>query len=99
MLDSLNGVQICSATKGRLRTIFKSCKGRPIVLTIIKAVYSDTKQIYYPIINLLRHVRIDPDILTNRVEAKNGKTDESSSNKNSARLVFKILSNRIFFVP
>ncbi|GJQ72241.1 hypothetical protein Trydic_g3332 [Trypoxylus dichotomus] len=83
VLDSLNGVQICSATKGRLRTIFKSCKGRPIVLTIIKAVHSDTKQIYLPIINLLRHVRIDPVVLKNRIDSSEAKAEDHIS-KNSA---------------
>lgn len=85
MLDTLNGVQICSATRGRLRTIFKSCKGRPIVLTIIKAVYSETKHVYLPIVNLLRHVRIDLDILKSRMDGSDMSTEEHFSIKNNAR--------------
>ncbi|KAI4456686.1 multiple pdz domain protein [Holotrichia oblita] len=84
VLDSLNGVQICAATKGRLRTIFKGCKGRPIVLTIIKAVYSDTRQIYLPIISLLRHVRLDPDVLKSRIDSHYTKTDDHFSSKNNS---------------
>ncbi|XP_022903455.1 uncharacterized protein [Onthophagus taurus] len=67
ILESLNGCLITSSTKNRLRHIFKSAKGRPVTLTIIKAVRGDLKQIYGPILTVLKDVRLDPDILRSRL--------------------------------
>ncbi|KAF5285914.1 hypothetical protein FQA39_LY04375 [Lamprigera yunnana] len=68
ILDNLNGVHICLATKGKLNKIFKSSKGFPIKIAIIKAKNSSTNQLYKPIENLLHQVHIDPATLINKPE-------------------------------
>ncbi|KAK5640774.1 hypothetical protein RI129_009321 [Pyrocoelia pectoralis] len=66
LLDNLNGVHICSATKGRLNTILKGCKGQPVTVTIVKAKGSHANEIYRPILSLLKKVHIDPVALRNK---------------------------------
>lgn len=63
ILDNLNDVHICSSTKGRLNAIFHSNKKRPITITIIKAIYTDTQELYPPAIKLLKDVNFDPLIV------------------------------------
>ncbi|KAK4874706.1 hypothetical protein RN001_014066 [Aquatica leii] len=65
VLDNLNGVHICLATKGKLNTILKSSKGLPVTLTIIKTRSSSTNELYKPIVQLLHQVHIDPSSLIN----------------------------------
>lgn len=65
-MDNLNGVHICRAIKGRLQNVLRLNKGQPNTVSIIKAIYADTKETYPPIIALLKQVHIDPDILKSR---------------------------------
>lgn len=65
ILDELNGIHICTATRGRLSSILKLNKNGPITLSVIKAVYGDSKQIFPPIVSLLKQVQIDPDLVKN----------------------------------
>lgn len=80
VLDVLNGVQICSNTKGRLSTILKNRKGLPITVTVIKALYSEPKQIFPPIINLWHQVCLDTAILKRRInDGKSGDAEIDSA--------------------
>ncbi|XP_044253324.1 uncharacterized protein LOC123004232 [Tribolium madens] len=57
ILANLNGVEITSSCKGRLNTILRLSKGRPINLIIIKA--SHNGDIFAPIKTLLRDLKLD----------------------------------------
>lgn len=63
ILDNLNDVHICSSTKGRLNAIFHSNKMRPVTISVIKAVYTDTQELYPPAIKLIKDVNLDPVII------------------------------------
>lgn len=73
-MDDLNGVHISHTTKGKLQSIFNLSKGKPINCVIIKAVYTDSKEIYLPIVRILKQVNIDPDLLKNRIHNANNST-------------------------
>lgn len=60
VLDNLNGVHICSATKGRLNAIFCNNKVKPITVMVIKAINPESQELYQPMIKLLRDVNLDP---------------------------------------
>ncbi|KAB0793857.1 hypothetical protein PPYR_13477 [Photinus pyralis] len=66
LLDNLSGVHICSATKGKLNAILKSCKGQPVNVTIVKARSSGANEIFKPILALLKQVHIDPVALRSK---------------------------------
>lgn len=92
VLDELNGVHICAATKGRLGSILKINKTQPITVTIIKAVYTDTKKIFPPIVSLLKEIHLDPDSLACR-SLTNG--ENPLNNKRNARFVFEFVISRL----
>ncbi|KAF5288300.1 hypothetical protein FQR65_LT12032 [Abscondita terminalis] len=66
LLDNLNGVHICLKMKGMLNTILKTSRGHPVTVTIIKAKFSKTNELYKPIVRLLHQVHIDPSTLLNK---------------------------------
>ncbi|KAL1495010.1 hypothetical protein ABEB36_010500 [Hypothenemus hampei] len=59
ILDELNNVHINNTSKGRLNMIMRSNKLRPVKIRLIKACYKESGQLYGPIQNLLRDLKID----------------------------------------
>lgn len=65
VLDNLNGIHICSATKGRLESILRVARGQPIIITVVKAKYSDTNELFPGIITLLKKAKVDVQAVRN----------------------------------
>lgn len=83
ILDNLNGVHICGVTKGKLNSILKSNKGQPVTIMIIKAKYSNTNELYQPIISLLKQVQLDPVEVKTAYDLKDG--EDQANKKRSTR--------------
>lgn len=99
----MNGNHISHATKGKLHSIFNLSKGKPINCAIIKAVYTETKEIYLPIVKLLKQVNIDPVILKNRIHNSNSSTTNVANVRKSRYLLYlsfgyinSLIANRSF---
>ncbi|XP_076275255.1 uncharacterized protein LOC143206542 [Rhynchophorus ferrugineus] len=76
VLDNLNGTHIDLSCKGRLSSIMKSKKNKPIFVRVAKAVYTDSNEFYQPIENLLRQLKLD---------VKLNKPEQNPDNSNSRK--------------
>lgn len=88
ILDNLNNVHICSNTKGRLNTVFLSNKNRPITISIIKAIYTETQELYPPAMKLLKDVNLDPLIV------KDKRIKKENTLEANLRVITKQMNNR-----
>ncbi|XP_046413335.1 uncharacterized protein LOC124176283 [Neodiprion fabricii] len=59
VLDEINGNVITASAKGRLGKIMKKAIGQPISLHIIKYRYKQSRDVYGPIVHLIRSSNID----------------------------------------
>ncbi|XP_017768613.1 PREDICTED: uncharacterized protein LOC108556841 [Nicrophorus vespilloides] len=66
VLDSMNGMCICFATKGRLSTMLKCQKHVPITLIVVKGFSSSDGKIYPPMVNLYKEIDLDLDMIKAR---------------------------------
>ncbi|XP_066159253.1 uncharacterized protein [Euwallacea fornicatus] len=68
VLEELNDIKINSNSKGRLSLIMRSNKRQPTRLRIVKAYDRSSGQLYGPIQNLLRDLKIDLDSIRKQYE-------------------------------
>ncbi|XP_026673081.1 uncharacterized protein LOC108629494 isoform X2 [Ceratina calcarata] len=59
VLDEINGNAITSNTKGQLRKFMKKAVGQPVYLHVIKHRNKETRELYMPIVHLIRNSGID----------------------------------------
>lgn len=83
VLDNLNGIHICAATKGRLESILRVARGQPISIALVKAKYSDTNELFPGIITLLKKVKVDVQAVRNGSNLNS--TDLSKSDLKTVR--------------
>lgn len=70
VLDELNGIHLCLHSRGKLNKIRNKAMRKPVSLKVIKARYTDSGELYPPLIPLLKLVKIDPDTLRNKYCSK-----------------------------
>ncbi|KAJ8943686.1 hypothetical protein NQ318_015175 [Aromia moschata] len=78
VLDKLNDIHITSSCKGRLHTLLRSRKTKPISLVIAKAYNPQSKEFFMPIKTLFKDININCDIVVKQYEDSN---DEVSTKK------------------
>ncbi|XP_019880278.1 uncharacterized protein LOC109608298 [Aethina tumida] len=59
ILDSLNGIYITASSKGRLNSILRSSKAKPVIMIIVKAYQTSTNDIFPPIAQLFKDLNFD----------------------------------------
>lgn len=70
-----------------MNAIFHSNKKRPVTLNIIKAVLIETRELYAPVIRLLRDVNLDPIVVKEaQLKKENTEADLSVIMKRNNRL-------------
>ncbi|CAH1135690.1 unnamed protein product [Ceutorhynchus assimilis] len=68
ILDELNNTHINNSTRGRLKFIMKGNKLKPIKVRIAKAYSKDSGELYGPIKNILKDLKLDLDKIKKQYE-------------------------------
>ncbi|XP_030762981.1 uncharacterized protein LOC115887654 isoform X2 [Sitophilus oryzae] len=62
VLDSLNGVHIDSSCKGKLSSIMRSNRNKPIIMKVAKINFEGSGEIYKPIEQLIKDMKLNLDL-------------------------------------
>ncbi|XP_018331375.1 uncharacterized protein LOC108741176 isoform X2 [Agrilus planipennis] len=87
VLDSLNGVHICSSVKGKLNSIVRNSRGQPVLVKIVKVRNSKTNDLFSPIVALMKQLKLDPGISFNSSQDKGSGRKNKNSTGFSAKYV------------